>query len=200
MTTAQLETATAHDASGHLVPDGPLREALRLAVRVLDLVERRRRPVEMSQALGQVGRCYQALGDWSSADTYLRQALHWAEPLGAVDRRVELLCDLAEVNCAAAEQANDAAGDDHAGHEEYEQAADLSFQAARLAALAADPRWEVNVLVRAADVLDRCGETDDAIHLQTRALTLISQQGSQIDGLGLDDAAVNRLPTPKGVM
>ena len=35
------------------------------------------------------------------------------------------------------------------------------------------PHWEIKVLLRASDVLDRCGDHDDAITLQTRAMELM---------------------------
>ena len=49
----------------------------------------------------------------------------------------------------------------------------MAFEAARVAAHAADPHWEIKVLLRASDVLDRCGDHDDAITMQTRAMTLM---------------------------
>ena len=47
-----------------------------------------------------------------------------------------------------------------------------------LAARVADPRWEVTVLLHLSDVLDRFGDRDDAVNLQTRALRLMSSAGS----------------------
>ena len=91
------------DAEHTALPSGGMREALRLAVRLLDLAERRQRPAEMAQTLSQVARCYKALGAWGPAESYLAQALRWSRMLGGVDMAVELLCDLAEVQCSLAE-------------------------------------------------------------------------------------------------
>ena len=44
----------------------------------------------------------------------------------------------------------------------------------------ADPSWEVLVLLRVPDVLDRCGDRADAVLLQTRALRLMT--GSLVSG------------------
>ena len=37
----------------------------------------------------------------------------------------------------------------------------------------ADPQWEIKVLLRVSDVLDRCGDHDDAVELQSRAMRLM---------------------------
>ena len=37
----------------------------------------------------------------------------------------------------------------------------------------ADPQWEITVLLRVSDVLDRCGDHDDAVALQSRAMRLM---------------------------
>jgi tetratricopeptide (TPR) repeat protein len=178
------------------MPPGAAREALRLAVRILDLAETRKRPPEMAQALAQVGRCYKALQAWSPAQSYLEQAARWAHVVGAMDMAVEMACDLAEVACGAAEAHDDAVG--HAPHVLYETARDQAFEAARLAGQSADPHWEVKVLLRVSDVLDRCGDHDDAISLQTRALTLISHDASQLGPL--DPLEPTRSPAPAMLM
>ena len=54
-----------------------------------------------------------------------------------------------------------------------DRARDQAFEAARLAGLATDPNWEIRVLLRASDVLDRCGDHDDSVLLQQRALVLM---------------------------
>ena len=42
-----------------------------------------------------------------------------------------------------------------------------------LAGHVADAQWEVTVLLRISDVLDRCGDHDDAVQLQARAMGLM---------------------------
>ena len=58
---------------------------------------------------------------------------------------------------------------------------DLCETAAAVAGQVADPEWEASVLLRISDVLDRCGDHDDAAQLQVRALRLMS--GSLYPGL-----------------
>ena len=53
-----------------------------------------------------------------------------------------------------------------------ERARDHVFEAQRLAHQVSDARWEVTVLLRLSDVLDRFGDRDDATQLQVRALQL----------------------------
>lgn len=55
-----------------------------------------------------------------------------------------------------------------------ERARSAAFEALQLAAHVADSRWEITVLLRICDVLDRCGDRDDAIGLQARALRLMA--------------------------
>lgn len=151
----------------------PVRQALDLAVRRLDEAELRSDPSEMSEALAGISRCYRAACAWTIAIDYMQQALRWTHAVGGVDQRVQLLCELAELACSAAEGCG--MSDSHDAHTARECARDRAFEAARIAIHAADAHWEVRVLLRVSDVLDRCGDHDDAIALQTRALTLISQ-------------------------
>ena len=58
-----------------------------------------------------------------------------------------------------------------------------------------DPQWEIRVLMRASDVLDRCGDHDDAVLLQQRAMVLMGLHNAaadpaplQADAGGSDDA------------
>lgn len=160
-----------------LMPEGQAmlastaRSALREAAAALDVAERYRNPLEMCLALAQVARCYRALQAHDAAESYLGQALRWAHTLGAADQAVEILCLLAEGNCALAEQT--AASDAQRAYAALERTRDHAFEAAALAGRAADPQWEIQVLLRISDVLDRCGDHDDAINLQSRALRLI---------------------------
>ena len=142
----------------------PRTDALTRAIRGLDDAEVRRRPVDLVQALTQVGRCYQQLGEAEAAEWYLQRALTWARTLGGVDASVDLLCDLADHAVALSERF----GSDGA------RSRDHGFEATELARQCADPQWEVAVLVRISDVLDRCGDHDDAIALQLRAIELIT--------------------------
>lgn len=170
-----------------LMPDGAgmlpgiARMALREAAQALDVAERYQHPLEMCLALAQVARCYRALQAHEAAESYLGQALRWAHTLGAVDQAVEILCLLAEAGCALAEQSGIA--DSRRAYAALERTRDRAFEAAGLAARVADPQWEIKVLLRVSDVLDRCGDHDDAITMQTRAMTLMVRHPDVCDSI-----------------
>jgi hypothetical protein len=159
--------------------EGPVRTALRHACAALDLAERHRHPLEMSLALAQMARCHQGLGSLGPAEWYLEQSLRWAYTLGAVDQGVEILCLLAEVSCALAEQL--AADDEPRSHAALERTRDFAFEATTLVTKVTDPHWEIKVLLRVSDVLDRCGDHDDAVELQSRAMRLMYGSDMAID-------------------
>jgi tetratricopeptide (TPR) repeat protein len=148
------------------------REAMRLAAARLDGAEIRAQPFELSEALADVARCYRALGIWSTAESSLEQALRWGRLAGSTDLIVDLLCELSESACGLAEQLD--AKSSGKGRAARERARDHAFEASILAGRVADLHWEVQVLLRISDVLDRCGDRDDAMLLQTRALQLMS--------------------------
>jgi hypothetical protein len=154
----------------------PLRAALTLALARLDEAELGAQPHAMAQAHTQLGRCYRDLGEIDVAAHCLRQGLRWAVMLGA-DMQLELHCELAETVLDASDDADD---EQHA-RALREQARDHCFEASRLCRHSADPQWEVTVLLRVSDVLDRCGDHDDAIALQCRALQLIAHAAGAAD-------------------
>ncbi len=147
------------------------RDALREAAAALRVAQRHPQALEMSLVLAQMARCYRALQALGPARLCLERALAWAQTLGAVDQAVEVLCLLAETSCAAAElRTRDGL---RSRDEALDRARDWAFEAERLAARVADPHWEIKVLLRISDVLDRCGDHDDAVELQSRAMRLM---------------------------
>ena len=151
---------------------GPARQALAIAIHALDLADAAPAALK-SKALADVAHCYRALGALAQAESYLQQALRWARVVGSADASVDLLCELSEL---AVEQANAQAEDDaRAAHRCRESARDFAFEAAQLACKSVDPHWEVQVLLRVSESLDRCGDHGDAIALQCRALNLLFQ-------------------------
>lgn len=166
------------------LPYRPERAALDLAVRRLDEAERERQPAAMCEALAGIARCYAALSAYAHAMDFMRQALRWSYALGGVDQRVELLSELAELACAAAENVD---ADDEDGERQARAARDLArdmaFEAAKVATHAADPHWEIKVLLRASDALDRLGDHDDAVTLQTRAMCLMVRHPDVADAM-----------------
>jgi hypothetical protein len=151
--------------------DEPVRHALRVAAARLDDAETRGKPHEVSLALSQMARCYRHVGALPSTEACLAAALRWARPAGGIDQLVDLMCELAEVATAIAEQHE--AERPGACRAARERARDQAFEASTLAGRVADAQWEVTVLLRISDVLDRCGDNEDAVLLQTRALRLM---------------------------
>ncbi len=98
----------------------------------------------MCRVLADLARACRGLHDLASTESYLDEALRWARVSGSSD-------------LAACERMRD-----HA------------FEAATLAHRVADGHWEAKVLMRVGEVLERCGDRDDAVLLQTRALRLMS--------------------------
>src|SRR5512138_409377 len=137
-----------HDEGAAAQPDGaapysPQRAALDLAVRRLDAAERERQPAAMCDALAGIARCYRSLSAWAHAMDFLRQALRWSYALGAADQQVDLLCELAELSCAAAEDTDGVDDPERHVRTARECARDMAFEAARVSGQAADPHWEI---------------------------------------------------------
>jgi tetratricopeptide (TPR) repeat protein len=161
--------ATTHEA---LTLAGPSQAALCEAAAAVDAVTPRGQPLQMSAALMQLARCYADVKALASAITCYQQALRWARVAGSSDHLVDLLCELSNCSVDMA-QALDAqrAG---SGYPALERARDCAFEASALASRVADAGWEVKVLLRVSDIHDRCGDHDDAVQLQTRALRLMA--------------------------
>jgi hypothetical protein len=155
-------------------PDRPTRDALRQAAADLDAAEAGGQPYAMTQALAQLGRSYRGIGALEAAEASCEQALRWSHLVGAVDLTVGLLCDLCDIATAMAERLDDGDIDSGRGHTARARARDHAFEASRCAGGLGDARWEVDALLRISDALDRCGDRDDAIALQTRAMRLIA--------------------------
>ena len=150
----------------------PARQALRAAAAALDAAEALGQALGMSQALQAMARAHAGLSAMACAESYFEMALRWARAAGSTDQVVDLLCELCETTVRLA-TAHDAASKG-SGHAARERARDHAFEASALAGRVADAGWEVTVLLRVSDVLDRCGDRDDAVLLQTRALRLMS--------------------------
>lgn len=181
------------------LPAAHHQRALNLALVGLDAAAIRARPAEMAQRLAEVAQCLRHLDDLRSADAYLERALGWAAllPAGAAHAaRADLLCTQAELACQAADRhdaqidAETEAGDEDLPataepRADRERVRDLALEAAVLAGRGSDAMWEVKLLLRASEVLDRCGEHDDAVAMQNRAMAL----------MGLSQAEANAAPS-----
>jgi hypothetical protein len=150
----------------------PARQELCLAAAALDAAEVNGDAYGMSQALVKVARSHAALRALASAESHLEAALRWARVAGSTDATVDLLCEL----CDMAERLAQTLDKQRRGkgHAARERARDHAFEASTLAGRVADPSWEIRVLLRISDVLDRCGDRDDAVQMQARALRLMA--------------------------
>ena len=170
-------------ADGLALADGQDREALRQAILMLELAEAasgETQPALRCHAHKGMAVALSRLQAYSPAQSHLAQALRWATVMGSVDGCADLQCALAEVATSAAEQAKAYGASQKSLRSARERCRDLAFEAARLAPLTTDPHWEVRVLLRASDVLDRCGEHEDAVQLQGQALTLMGLQAADV--------------------
>lgn len=158
------------------------RAALDAAIRLLERSRTCSRPADVVHALTQIGCALIRLEALEAAETYLEQSLRWAMRLPGVDTRVDLLCRLAEVACARAEIEAGGDGDARAISRLRRRAREYAAASAALAGQVADPNWEARVLLRIADVLETCGDHDDALSVQSRVLSLLNLDGS--DGQG----------------
>lgn len=167
-------------ADGLALGDGPARDALRQALLQLEQAETAARsPALLCDALVDAARALAALHAYSLADSCLARARHWALVMGAVDLQADLASAAAEVAANVADLA-DARGETASRVREARALArDQALEAARLAGRTTDPHWEIRVLLRASDVLDRCGDHDDAVQLQHRALVLMGLHESE---------------------
>ena len=128
------------------------------------------RPWALAEAYRQTAGCYLRVGALGQATLMLEHGLTWAQATGGADQQLDLVCELVEVLAmqAAVMDAIQRGG----GAAVRTRAKGLIHDAARLAGRAADPGWEVTVLLRLSDVLDRFGDRDEATRLQMRALEL----------------------------
>lgn len=194
MTAVQPQTrSTPHrhpvglSADGAALGDGAARDALRQAMHQLGIaegVQGSHRAPALCEALTEAARALAGLHAYGPAESHLAQALRWALQMGGHDLAADLHCAWAEVATNAADLA-DAQDEPARGRAARDRARDHAFEAARLADLATDPNWEIRVLLRASDVLDRCGDHDDSVLMQQRALVLMGM--GQAD-LPADDA------------
>lgn len=159
------------DTPGWLEP--AVREALRVAVSRLDQAEAEGRAPERAMALSSVAACYRALGAWTAAEDALRQALRQARLTASVDLLLDVLCELAETACGLSETL--AEHEPASARAARDRARDEAFEATSLAHRATDGSREPSILLRISDVLNRCGDHDDAATLQGRALALMGR-------------------------
>ena len=154
------------------LPAGAARQVLYQALAALAMAKPTGRPFAISTAYAQVARGNRGLAALASSEVCWDAALHWGRCIGSTDHVVDLLCERCETAASRAEEQE--AERFGSGHNARERARQHAFEASALSAQVADGDWEVKVLLRVSDVLDRCGNPDAAALLQTRALRLMS--------------------------
>lgn len=163
-------------ADGLALADGQQREALRQAALMLDLANAASGQTQaalLCHAHKGMAVALSRLQAYSPAQSHLAQALRWATVMGSIDQCADLNCALAEVSTSATEQSKAYGASANDLSPARERCRDLALEAARLAPLTADPHFEMRVLLRASDVLDRCGDHDEAVQLQQQVLLLM---------------------------
>ena len=190
------QSSSSAQADGLALADGQQRDALRQAALMLELAEAASgdtQPALRWHAHKGMALALSRLQAYSPAQSHLAQALRWATVMGSIDGCADLQCALAEVATSAAEQAKAHGASQDSLRRARERCRDLAFEAARLAPLTTDPHWEARVLLRASDVLDRCGDHDDAALLQAQALALMGLQIADAE-IDTDPALMPTLP------
>jgi hypothetical protein len=156
----------------HLQPEA--REGLDQALAALQTAQRSGHGWAVAEAHLGLARCYSALDSQGMALDLLQKGLAYAQ---GVDQHVELLCE--RITTLAQQAATLESQRTGSGRADRDRARDHIFETSRLAGGVADPRWEVKVLLHLSDVLDRFGDRDDAVNLQTRALRLMQHPGGE---------------------
>lgn len=184
----------ASTAQGAALGDGPAREALHEALRQLQVAEAyhgHARAIVLCEGLTGVAQALAGLHAYGPAEQHLALALRCAAQLGGCDLVADLHCAWAEVATNAADLA-EAQGDVASRESARDRARDHAVEGARLARRATDPNWELRLVLRASDVMERCGDHDEAIQLQQRALQLMGM--ADADPAPGDDDFTTALP------
>ena len=163
------------------LPSGPAVEALHQAVMEHAVAEAHGHPLLRCEALTETARCLAAGHAYTASESCLVLALAAARQLPASqDLQADLLCALAEVCCNAADLlASAQEGDDEPApgapdpaRLPRERARAWAEAAAQAAGATSDTHWQIQVLLRAADVLARGGDVDESAALQRQAMAL----------------------------
>jgi hypothetical protein len=161
--------ATEPAPSGDSIP-----ASLRLALRSLESADAAGDSDGWSRALAQVAHCYQAAGDPAQAEWHLRQGLRRARTLGQNEASLEVLCEMASTALAVAVR-HENLGESHLAHVARERVRDYSFEAVRLLGTTGTHALQAAVLMHLGDLLERCGDADDAQAMHGRALRLLQR-------------------------
>jgi hypothetical protein len=142
----------------------------------LELARATRQPMRLCEALIAMARCERRSGWAEDAADTLDEALRWARTLlNSRDLLADLLCERGELAADMALDADSSSPD--ADPDSWLMARACAAEAAGLAASTSDPDWEIKLLLRASDLLNRLGCTGDAVAIQARAMDRQSRPG-----------------------
>jgi hypothetical protein len=130
-------------------------------------------------ALAAAASARRHAGDMAQAQALVERALRIALLQPAMDAACALWCEQAELLADwvdRIDRRSPSAGAQRAWLRE--QARGCCLEALALAGRASDPDWEVKLLLRASDVLDRLGEHADAIAVQCHAMRRMAHEDS----------------------
>jgi len=168
---AHIAAAVAEPAStGDAIPP-----SLRLALRSLESADASGDGDGWNRALAEVAHCYLAVGDPARAEWHLRQGLRRARTLGQTATSLEVLCEMASAALAVAVR-HEHLGEARLAHVARERVRDYSFEAVRLLGSTGTHALQAAVLMRLGDLLELCGDNDDAQALHARALRLLQRE------------------------
>jgi tetratricopeptide (TPR) repeat protein len=155
-----------------LANESPPLAALRRALSDVERAEAESSTQGLWKAWLQVGCCYRALRAPTEAQNSLRQALRAARTLRSPSALVAVLCELAETTCDLADPANEPSRD--LRRIARDKARDEVFEASTWLLSGEPSAGSAQLLLRLSDVLNRCGDHDDAAVLQARAVAWMS--------------------------
>lgn len=175
-------------SDGGTLDAAALSEDVRLALQQLDAIRQLSAAggchvITLCEALTEAGRALASVRAYSLSESCLAQALQCATLMAAPDLRANLMCALAEVATNSAELARWRGDTPDDGQAARRRARQHAHEAAALAGGTSDPQWELKLLLRASDVLDRCGQHDEALQMQQRAMLLLGLHATLPDAI-----------------
>jgi tetratricopeptide (TPR) repeat protein len=178
-TTTRLERAgSGADSSLRLngpasVSQHPPERQLHAALSTVERLEAQGQAAALCGAWMEVARCYRALQALEDAQRSMRQALRVARISRSANAVAQALCALAENTCDLADEAMEPGCE--ARRAAMERARDEVFEASSLLLGCEASPAHAELVLRLSDVLNRCGDHDDAAVLQGRALLWMAQ-------------------------
>jgi hypothetical protein len=142
--------------------------ALRTALKAVEQAEASASSQALCHAWLRVGRCWRVLHSPDEAHNSLRHALREARTTRRAHELVQVLCEMAENTCDLADVQPEPSSEWL--RMSRDKARDEVFEASSWLLRGGASADAAHTLLRLSDVLNRCGDHDDATVLQARAL------------------------------